>query len=57
MHPMSRLAADAASMNCSITLTTMRAQTEGDRKLELGNIAVLDSVPDSVFTSPGPAAP
>jgi hypothetical protein len=39
-----------------IKLAPTRQQVGGDRKLELGNIAVLDSVPDSVFTSPAPVA-
>lgn len=39
-----------------ILLAPMRTQVDGDRKLELGNIQVLDTLPDSVFTTPGPVA-
>jgi hypothetical protein len=37
-----------------IMLAPTRAQVEGDRKLELSDIAVFDTLPDSVFTSPDP---
>jgi hypothetical protein len=40
-----------------IMLAPGRTQVGGDRKLPLDNIAVLDSLPDSVFTEPGPVAP
>jgi hypothetical protein len=39
-----------------IMLAPTRAQVTGDRKLELGDIAVFDTLPDSVFTSPDPVA-
>jgi hypothetical protein len=39
-----------------IMLAPTRAQVTGDRKLELSDIAVFDSLPDSVFTSPDPVA-
>ncbi len=39
-----------------ILLAPTRAQVTGDRKLELSDIAVFDSLPDSVFTSPDPVA-
>src|SRR4028119_1327103 len=39
-----------------IMLAPHRTQTEGDRKLELGNIAVFETLPDTVFTSPDPIA-
>jgi hypothetical protein len=39
-----------------IMLAPTRAQVEGDRKLELSDIAVFDTLPDSVFTSPDPVA-
>ncbi|HEX7181669.1 MAG TPA: hypothetical protein VF756_07490 [Thermoanaerobaculia bacterium] len=39
-----------------IMLAPSRSQVTGDRKLELGDIAVFDSLPDSVFTSPEPVA-
>jgi hypothetical protein len=38
----------------SIMLAPHRSQVGGDRKLELGDIAVPDELPDSVFTSPEP---
>jgi hypothetical protein len=37
-----------------IKLAPHRAQVGGDRTLELGNIAVLDALPDGVFSSPEP---
>jgi hypothetical protein len=40
-----------------IMLAPTRSQVGGDRKLELGNIAVFDTLPDTVFTSPDPVAP
>lgn len=40
-----------------IMLAPTRSQVGGDRKLEMGNLAVLDSLPDAVFTSPDPVAP
>lgn len=39
-----------------ILLAPTRAQVTGDRKLELTDIAVYDTLPDSVFTSPEPVA-
>jgi len=39
-----------------IMLAPTRSQVGGDRKLELGDIAVSDTLPDSVFTSPDPVA-
>jgi hypothetical protein len=39
-----------------IKLAPTRQQVGSDKKLELANIAVLDNVPDSVFTSPAPVA-
>lgn len=39
-----------------IMLAPSRSQVDGDRKLELGDIAVFDTLPDSVFTSPEPVA-
>jgi hypothetical protein len=39
-----------------ILLAPTRAQVTGDRKLELGDIAVFDTLPDTVFTSPDPVA-
>jgi hypothetical protein len=39
-----------------IMLAPTRSQVDGDRKLELGDIAVFDNLPDSVFTSPDPVA-
>lgn len=39
-----------------IMLAPTRAQVTGDRKLELSDIAVFDTLPDSVFTSPDPVA-
>ena len=39
-----------------IMLSPTRAQVTGDRKLELGDIAVFDTLPHSVFTSPDPVA-
>ena len=38
----------------NIMLAPKRVQVGGDRTLELGDIAVLDTLPDSVFTSPDP---
>lgn len=38
----------------NIMLAPRRVQVNGDRTLELGNIAVYDSLPDAVFTSPEP---
>ena len=35
-----------------IMLAPTRSQVGGDRKLELGDIAVLDTLPDTVFTAP-----
>lgn len=35
-----------------IMLAPTRSQVGGDRKLELGDIAVLDTLPDTVFTTP-----
>jgi hypothetical protein len=40
-----------------IMLAPTRSQVGGDRKLELGSIKVFDTLPDSVFTAPGPVAP
>lgn len=40
----------------NILLAPTRAQVSGDRKLELTDIAVFDTLPDSVFTSPEPVA-
>jgi hypothetical protein len=37
-----------------VLLAPTRAQVTGDRKLELSDIAVFDTLPDSVFTSPDP---
>ena len=37
-----------------ILLAPTRTQVGGDGKLELSGIAVMESMPDSVFTSPGP---
>jgi hypothetical protein len=39
-----------------ILLAPTRAQVGGDRKLEMADIAVFDTLPDAVFTSPEPAA-
>ncbi len=38
-----------------IMLAPTRAKVGGDRKLELSNLGVYDSLPDAVFTSPEPA--
>lgn len=38
----------------NILLSPTRAQVTGDRKLELTDIAVFETLPDSVFTSPEP---
>jgi hypothetical protein len=38
----------------NIMLAPKRVQVGGDRTLELGDIAVLDTLPDAVFTSPDP---
>ena len=40
----------------NILLAPTRAQVTGDRKLELTDIAVFETLPDSVFTSPEPVA-
>jgi hypothetical protein len=40
----------------NIMLAPTRSQVGGDRKLELGDIAVMEAMPDSVFTSPEPVA-
>lgn len=40
----------------NIMLAPMRRQVNGDRTLELADIAVLESLPDTVFTSPDPVA-
>lgn len=40
----------------NIQLAPTRAQLTGDRKLELTDLAVFDTLPDSVFTSPEPVA-
>jgi hypothetical protein len=40
----------------NIQLAPMRAQLTGDRKLELTDLAVFDTLPDSVFASPEPVA-
>ena len=39
-----------------ILLAPTRAMVGGDRKLEMGDIAVFDTLPDTVFTSPEPVA-
>jgi hypothetical protein len=39
-----------------IQLAPTRQQVGGDRKLELSDIAVFETLPDSVFTSPAPVA-
>ena len=38
-----------------IKLSPNRVNPDGDRKAELGNLAVLDHLPDSLFESPEPA--
>lgn len=40
----------------NIMLAPKRVQIGGDRTLELGDIAVLDNLPDTAFTSPDPVA-